>query len=202
MKGLVQVFDVRSFHSIKTIRNTSNTGLFAASSEIFAFPEDKDPGSIVLVSTLDFETMRIMKGCHHTALQLVSASDSFPGILTVGQEGTVIRHFDTDKFELVSEYRRGYTHSAVVCMAGTKDLKVVCSPTTIHVFDHEGNHMKIPPKAVPIECWVKDRLVFIVGRDGRMAVYEIPMGKRIGELKGEYHLMSGAVIKRARRTTH
>jgi hypothetical protein len=85
-------------------------------------------------------------------------------------------------------------------MAGSPQLKVVCSPTTVHVFDNEGTHMKIPPKGAPIGCFVRDNFVILVSSDGHLRVYEVT-NRKTAELVEEFDVNGGILKKKARRLT-
>jgi hypothetical protein len=60
--------------------------------------------------------------------------------------------------------------------------RVACSETTIHIFNDNNAQIRLTPTAVPIACYVKERTVSVMAKDGTVSVYAVVAGDSTAEL--------------------
>ena len=168
---VVQVFDIKSFKAVATINSASGAGILDVREPYVAFPDESNQGYVSVVSTSDFSLQRTIP-CHNGRIAAIALGPD--GILmTASEKGTVVRVFDASTGHQLQELRRGYTRTAIEVMAVNDQYRVVCSSTTIHVFNAVGNHMCIQPQAAPVACLLKDNIFKVVFHDGAIVEYSI-----------------------------
>lgn len=198
IESAIQVFDVRSFRAITTVKRDSKDGLFAASQHYLAWTDDRSIGKVFVASTSDF-VVKTQIQCHSSPIMILALDRDLPLLATASAKGTIIKINNIESKTPTCELRRGYTSARIVSISSDQGIKCVCSTTTIHVFGVNNNHITIPPVAPPICCTVHGNLVYVLMVNGMFNIYRID--DSVASIDQEFDLSNAQDKRRFRRQT-
>ena len=194
--------DPDNFNQLSMIECASSSGLIAVTENFILYPDDNKPGIITIATVPGFSVIHEIQ-CHKDPITMITTSEDGNNMLTASNVGTLLRLFKIEEGCQINEFRRGYRPSIIVAAAANDLMTCLVSPTTLHIFLNDKQHITVSLSINPLACKIYGSLVAIVGVDGILSMYKVDGICGTATLQTQYRLFSAVLteVSRKRRTS-
>ena len=114
-------------------------------------------------------------------------------LITSSTVGTLIRTFGIGNGSKLDEYRRGFTQSTIVATSANDLLICAISPTTLHIFLGDGQHITAKMNSTPMACRVMGSSVAIIDINGILSMYKVDGLNGTATMVTQYRILSATL---------
>ncbi|OHT07249.1 hypothetical protein TRFO_24656 [Tritrichomonas foetus] len=194
----IQVVDIETFHLISTLERSCKIGNLVATDSYVAYCDDEKPGVVVICSVPGFSVLRQIQ-CHKDPIAMMANSNDGKILITASNVGTLVRMFSIEEGEKINELRRGYRQSVIISASSNESLTCCVSPTTLHIFLPDRQHITVPINVHPIICKALGLSVAVVDTDGILSVYKVDGINGTAKVLTQHRLFSAVLSENSRK---
>lgn len=192
LESTIQVLEIDTFNLVSTIERPSKSGLLACSEQYVSYTNDEHPGYVTICIIPGFSVIQNIQ-CHKDPITMLSFSEDSKLFITASTVGTLVRIFNIESGRKLDEYRRGFTQSSIIAAAANDLMACAISPSTLHVFLGDSQHITTRMSSTPLNCCTMRSSVAVIDVNGILTIYKVDGLNGTAQMVTQYRILSATL---------